>query len=739
MYELWLTIQFYFLFILIGLLGYVILRNIFKEVSNALIYTISKTIGLIILGYPIWLLSSIKILNFSSNTIVQIIFFILLISTIIYQIRKSKIKNLHSLTSLIKKNQTEILKIILIELVGLILYLSYLYIRAFRPELSSTEKPMDILMLSSAGKTDFFPFFDPWWSENLVNYYYYGFYLFALVLKLGDIPYTIGYNLSLGFIFSQTFIIAGAIAHYFTKSIKAAIISGLFINFAGNLHYTNCLIQNYNKDLNIECYYPKATRILDPAYTINEITSYSFVLGDLHPHVLSIIFFLTCILLILLIGKHIKDKYKLILLAISMASTAMINFWDFFTLGIIYFFIMLILFFIKPLKIKKINLNLDLEKLIKNIFNKIIQEKKLIPITIFLAISPYIFFLPFFSHFESPVEGIGFSPQYISIMKSLGIQIEQYPSTFGFLFGIWGGFWIIIIFSLMIKFYKLKKVSKNLLIIIAIFLISNFLILITELFFFKDMFHYINPNYFRSNTVFKLTYHSWILMSILTGIAIAIAIKKLKELTFHNKYFIILDIVFSNVLVLMIFAKLIYPFFSFNQFYAPELSLQQTQKLTLDGSIYVKYQNTADYETIKWINKNEKKRVILVEAVGSAYSYFGRISSNTGMGNIINWETHQWTWRFKYPENVKDYKELLKNRSINHISDLINIRQNDVKKIYESLDIENTKELLKRYKVKYVYIGDLEKQNYNVQESKFYQIGKVVFEYNNSKLFLITI
>ena len=63
----------------------------------------------------------------------------------------------------------------------------------------------------------------------------------------------------------------------------------------------------------------------------------------------------------------------------------------------------------------------------------------------------------------------------------------------------------------------------------------------------------------------------------------------------------------------------------------------------------------------------------------------------TGLPTIQGWFTHEWLWR----DDVT----------------LVQERIDDVMTIYESDDVEQTKELLDQYQVEYIVIGKLEYKN----------------------------
>jgi uncharacterized membrane protein len=737
MNELMQVIPFYFVFFLFGIIGYALAVR-FTNKKSILTYIIAKPLGLLIFAYPLWLLTSMKVVAYNNQGLLMLLFMLAVIGSgiALFRYAKSRTETKDTKGKIQERaffDKKFLLRILAVEVLSLVLLFGYSYIRSFSPALESTEKFMDLHLLMSAGKTDYFPFFDGWWSTKVVNYYYYGFYIFSLLIRISGVPYAVGYNLSLGIILVCAVLISFAIIYRLTKSRLFSILGAGLLSVAGNLHYATCYFQNSGPDLSTKCYYPKATRILDPSFTINEFPSYSFILGDLHPHVMSIPFFLTNLYLLTLVYRSKKlNPYLYSAYFVSLATTAMINFWDFVTLG----FLFALVFFRKMyLRVKKERQKKD-ETF--NDFTKrlIFKHKNLLIWTLAFAASPFVLFLPFFLHFKSPVTGIGFAPQYVNAHPN--VPDFQYPSTFWFLFGIWGFYIIIGILGILATWVLDTEKTRKLLLPTYLFGTGLLLIVVTELFFFQDLFHIANPAYFRANTVFKFGYHAWMLLSLSSAVFLYFIWKRISRIK-KPIFGIAADFTYIGLLLAFSYTVFLYPFIAVNQAYAPSMpwNLESKPFFTLDGSKYIEARNNDDYRTIKWLNENQKNRVVVLEAVGSSYSYFGRIGVNTGMGNPVNWESHQWTWRFHYPDHISSWKQSL-GQVIDTGYGEVAKASTDVKTMYESSDTNEVKRLFDTYKVKYVYIGEQERITYpNIDEEKFDSLGTVVFTSGLSKLYRV--
>jgi uncharacterized membrane protein len=165
----------------------------------------------------------------------------------------------------------------------------------------------------------------------------------------------------------------------------------------------------------------------------------------------------------------------------------------------------------------------------------------------------------------------------------------------------------------------------------------------------------------------------------------------------------LLIIIFS-FLFLFVF---IYPFFAFSSYYG-----NLNRKPNLDGSVWLKDFYPEDKEIIDWFNKNIAGQPVILEAQGDSYTDYERISAYTGLPTVAGWWVHQWLWRGS--------------------ADVVGKRIPDIVNIYQSRDIKLTHDLIKKYHIKYVIVSQLERQKYpNLDEKKFSQLGKKVFETSN--------
>jgi len=138
----------------------------------------------------------------------------------------------------------------------------------------------------------------------------------------------------------------------------------------------------------------------------------------------------------------------------------------------------------------------------------------------------------------------------------------------------------------------------------------------------------------------------------------------------------------------------IFAFFIFTGlFYPMAASIVKTNGfngyVTLDGTEFLSARYPGDFQAIDWIKKNIKGTPVILEADGAEYTEYARISSFTGLPTVLGWPGHELQWRGTWDEQGK--------------------RMADIQKIYTTTDINEAQNLIKKYNIKYVYVGILEK------------------------------
>ena len=235
------------------------------------------------------------------------------------------------------------------------------------------------------------------------------------------------------------------------------------------------------------------------------------------------------------------------------------------------------------------------------------------------------------------------------------------------------------------------------------------LIIGSEFLFIRDFFNN------RGNTVFKLYYQAWILLAAASAFAVYYWLSTIRGRTGWRATF---SYVWAAAFVLLLIGSLYYPLAAAKT--KPDTPYAGP---TLDGLSFVQQNRPAEYDAIAWLKQNAPPDAAIVEAVGE-WSDWGLVSRSTGLPTIVNWLGHQKQWRGgweKFDANKPDVSRALRDKYFDD-------RTAEVERIYTTLDPAEAQVILYKYDIDYVYIGQRERDKYGIEGiSKFDAIADAVF------------
>ena len=282
-------------------------------------FFLSQPLGLLTVSLVVWELSYINIFKFNR---VFIIITLLLMAGVCYGLPVLR-RNL--VDSLSKEYVIE--RITLEESVFSVALVLLCYFKGFLPDINGQEKFMDYGFIMSMLRGTRLPANDIWLSGYTINYYYFGQYIYALLIKLSGIKSSIGYNIAMcsaiavpfGMCYSIGCMLVETARDYGMRCSRIIrTLCGLLCAFTtiifGNSHsffydetsFGNKFLALFSKmGINVgkttDFFYPESTRYIgyNPDskmlpwiknggdYTIEEFPFYSYLVGDLHAHVAS--------------------------------------------------------------------------------------------------------------------------------------------------------------------------------------------------------------------------------------------------------------------------------------------------------------------------------------------------------------------------------------------------------------------------------------------------------------------
>ncbi len=560
-----------------------------------------------------------------------------------------------SLPIIIFITRKEAFKVEKIDIVGELLFLSIftfgILIRMYSPDIFGAEKPMEFAFITSLSRTTHLPPYDPWLLGYLNPYYYFGFIPSVLMSRLLHIANEIMFNLFSPFILAISGGVIFEILYKTTKKIGIGLMGTIITLFMANYERLWAIFRHKNL---ID--YWSSSRVIPN--TINEFPLFSFIHGDNHPHY---IFLPIGILGLYLILKENKPLILAFTIFIYVINPWGVPFF-FFLWGIkryiehgfktedvvdILFYYMVALILSLPFLYTRGHTPLGLG----------IVRKGSNPLDLFIHFGPFLLLT------------------LTMITKKDMEIIKKYALKYWYI-GALSLFLVILRPSLFLGVFALttytlakEEIDKNRKFFLTLLMYAYLVITGCELIYIRDI--YGGGAFYRGNTVFKFYFLSWMLFGI-----------SLSYLNFIKRKGLIavvpLIIVVPGLLYLPLGIK---------------ARINTDLPPTLNGIRFVKRYYPTDYRIIRYINNNIKGHPGIVEATGKdgAYTYYGRISTYTGLPTIMGWRMHELVWRGYIPEGDE--------------------RLTAIRDLYTK-DMKEKERIILKYKIKYMIIGNLEKKEY---------------------------
>ncbi len=350
---------------LLGILALPLCFVLFQRLPDRGI-TLAKPLALVLLSYVLWVAGLTHLIPNHRITVLVILVLAAAISLLVLRRWASQVK-----TFLRQEWRT----LAVAEVVFLAFFFLWLAIVSEVPAINHTEKPMDFAFLNAVLQSRFFPPEDPWLSGHSISYYYFGHFIMAFLAKLSAVPSNVGYNLALvtvpallaagcfGLLYNLVRLSGGGRRSATGFGLAAPALIILIGNLEGALEFIS--VQGWGGDgfwdwVGIKgleggaagtvgipdqpWWWWRASRVIDTLadgrsldYTITEFPAFSFLLGDLHPHVLSLPFLVLGLSLGLnlflseealgprWLRRHLPEAF---VVALGVGAVAFINLWD---------------------------------------------------------------------------------------------------------------------------------------------------------------------------------------------------------------------------------------------------------------------------------------------------------------------------------------------------------------------------------------------------------------------------
>ncbi len=374
-------------------------------------YGVSKPLGLLLAGWAFWLLTTFGWLH---NTAGGILVALTLLAAAGLALQLTNHPPNHPTTQSpslpvtqspsLPTTQLPWRTILFTEAVFALTFTTCCLVRAYMPRIETTggEKWMEIAFLRAILRSDTFPPHDPWLSGFAISYYYFGYLIVSMLIRLAAVPPSIAFNLGIATLFALACTGAFSLVYNLIAAkrqsgevspprfgegpgerfaILAGLLGPLLLAAMGNLegllemlHVRGIGLAGFWAWLDIRgidapppllaegswvptrsCWWWQASRVLQDyapwgaeQEVIDEFPAFSFILGDMHPHVLALPFVLLALALALNLYRRASLKpetwdlkllrwtipfplrpWELLIYALCLGGLGFLNTWDF--------------------------------------------------------------------------------------------------------------------------------------------------------------------------------------------------------------------------------------------------------------------------------------------------------------------------------------------------------------------------------------------------------------------------
>lgn len=602
--------------------------------------------------------------------------------------------------------------IVALEITFLVAFLAFLVLRAYVPAIAGTEKPMDMAFLNGFASSDRLPAQDPWLAGYDMPHYYFGWFVHAVLIKLSGVSAAVGYNLAVATIPALLTVSLAALGWSVARmaaidvrgALVAAALAPLLVVVAGNLSAPLELlvalgvlgrdaghllaIDGFAEGVQPGVWPPtdyywwwRASRVIPNIAPdgINEFPFFSAFLGDLHPHFMALMFAVVVLSVVaaLILGgaRTVRSPWTHALAALGLGAMLAGNTWDVLVFWPVFAVAAWWAGNCVP-RVRRVALGL------------------VAPIVAVLGFAPYVLSA------TSPPLGLGivddatplgsfatlFLPQML-VLAAFGVWLRGRLAeradhlvavvwvAMGILLMLVGqgtlGLLVSVLAVLVPGPALLRGLGPAAAFVVGLAVTGTLLLVGVELVFIDDAFGS------RMNTVFKLHYSAWLLLGLAAAVAAAMLLGSARRVPRWGARALVTTVVVVG---------LVYPISAIGTRLASPPALGPT----LDGLGFL---SADEASAIAWLHGEvAQRRPVVAEAVSGEYSLGGRMATYSGAVAVLGWPLHEVQWRGPIPEIAR--------------------READIAALYGTTDSATQRDILDRYAVDFVVVGDLEREVY---------------------------
>ncbi len=227
------------------------------------------------------------------------------------------------------------------ELVFLLGFGIFTLLWSLHPELKTGEKSMNFSFLNFFIRNENFPPEDPWAAGVQTHYYYFGSFAFALWHRLGEIPSSVGYGLSIATSAGFLGCVSYAFFRFFGMSFRRSLFFSAVVLLAGNIEVLFLYFSD-QMPLRYELFW-ESSRVFSNG-RFSEYPLWTYLFGDLHAHNMALPFGILAAFFFSELLRATKEGAWSLVLAFSIIAGLLpiSNTWDVFLISAFVFSVILV-------------------------------------------------------------------------------------------------------------------------------------------------------------------------------------------------------------------------------------------------------------------------------------------------------------------------------------------------------------------------------------------------------------
>ncbi len=732
---------------------------------------LARPLGLLLVAWLVWLGASTGVWTFSRASIALAIGLVAVASAAVFY------RSRHSMIAWARRHWRYLLTLETLFIVAFLVFVLIRAANPdlWHPYRGG-EKPMDLSFLTAVVKSTTFPPYDPWYAGGYINYYYFGFVIVGSLVKLTGIVPQISYNLAVPLLFALTLTGAFSVGFNLVESLRrrrphlgvgsavaAGLAAALLVAVLANVDGAVQLLQGAARTLTGGSFgqfdYWRSSRMISTGFAITEFPFWTFLFADLHAHLMSLPFQVLVLGLLVNVVIGARSPVSLwtrlptiIVAAWVVGALAAINTWDVPAYTLLSLAALAVLAAVRCGRSHGTAVRWWL--LWSAVFGVLL----------------YVLWLPFHQHFAMPFSGLKLSQWRTPLWQYLAIHaLLLFLGGSWLAYECWQRFFRTRRLSSSVGAAPISekeiapaprpdlrrartRVAAGLLLVMALVwflvpalrqwttaaMLAGFLAMaialalwwlarrdhadapvqILVLSFLAMAFCIgigvdvvtLGNDIDRMNTVFKLYMNAWVLYGIAGGVGLwQLWASGALRWRFAGR-FRVLPAAWTGAFVLLVLACGVFPILGTRARLADRFSTNLP--LTLNGTAYQQvavyndpgpspgeggsYPLRYDAQALQYIREHVQGSPVFLEAVTDQYRWTPRVAVYTGLPVVVGWEWHE-----------------IQQRGTSDGGANVASRVKDVQTAYNTTDVTQFWSIIRKYGVRYVYVGPTERLYYS--------------------------